>query len=611
MISLHADIHLIFLLTLTVVALVGFALERIPHETTALGIIAILLLWFQIAPITNAAGDPRLTPADLLGGFSNPALIAVVALMIIGQAMINTDAMAIVADRLIRLARRRPMLAVSSALTAVLMISGFLNNTPLVILFIPVLQTLSAHVDMPTGRVLMPLSFVAMLGGMTTLIGSSTNLLVSSTLIDLGQDGLSFFAISPLGTILAATGLIYVVALMPRLLPKTRGGASSMLAGEGRQFVAEIAIDEANPIVGAKPVHGMFRQLGDATVRLIQRGDTLLLPPFEDYVASPGDVLIVAATRQAILDLVAKHRAIRLRNAGEARDSGETAGNQILTELLVPPASRLIDMALDQIDFQRRFGCHLLGIQRRTRMIRGRIGSIRLQSGDVLLVAGAEARMRARRDVRDVVQIENSERLVPSPEKAPLATATFLCVVGSAACGIFPIEVSALVGVALLLISGCLNIRQATRAIDRQLVLLVAATLALSKAMSETGAAQRIAEGLLNLVPFDDTLITLSLFFLIVALLTNVLSNNACAVLFTPIALSIGQDLNVSAEAMAVTVVLAANCAFASPIGYQTNLLVMGPGHYRFRDFLRAGAPLIFVLWLAYVLAFPILYDVG
>lgn len=606
-------------LYLAVAVIVLFAVEKIPLELTSLGLVATLLVLFDVFPLCGATacrpGDENLlTASRLLVGFANPALIAVLALLVIGQGMVRTGALDRAAQTVFRFAGGYHMLALAVVLLLVLTISAFLNNTPVVVIFIPIMQALSERFGRSPSSFMMPLSFAAILGGMTTLIGSSTNLLVNSSLIELGHEPFGFFSFTVPGLILASIGFIYVLALAPRILPD-RASLAGALAGEsGKQFIAQITVPSGSKLVGEKAVAGLFPSLRDITVRMIQRGEHAELPPFDNFILRAGDVLIVAATRKALTEAVTSGAGVlqpELRNdlrRPYTKDEPWATGDQILAEAMVTPASRLIGQNLEQIGFRYKYNCMALGIQRRSRMIRARMTEIPLEAGDVLLVQGRPEDVVALRANRDILPMEWSQTELPSPDMAGLAGFIFLAVIGLAAFEVVPIVVAAVIGAAAMIAVGALNIRQAGRAIDRRIVLLVGAALALGVAMQETGSAAFLADRIIALFGATHPAAVLSAFFLAVALLTNVLSNNACAVLFTPIAVSLAEGLGVNPMIFAVTVVFAANCSFASPVGYQTNLLVMGPGHYRFVDFVRVGLPLTLLLWVSFSFLAPVYY---
>ncbi|MFQ5984336.1 MAG: SLC13 family permease [Alphaproteobacteria bacterium] len=583
-----------------------YVLEMVALELTSLGILLALLVLFHALPVPGPDGANLLDAERLLQGFADPALITVLALLVIGQGMARTGALDRTARFVTAAGGGHPWRSTGLALGFVLGISAFLNNTPVVVIFIPIMQALAERLDRSPSGMMIPLSFAAILGGMTTLIGSSTNLLVSSSLVEVGEKGFGFFGFTVPGLALALPGLAYVLLIAPRLLPDRASLAGALIGSGGRQFIAQLTVAEGSRLAGESAVGGFFPRLQDMTVRLIQRDEHAFVPPFEGITIRPGDVIVVAATRKALSEALAGDRGLLRPEAdgtggdGPEGEEAQRAGDQVLAEAMVTPASRMIGQNLEQIGFRHRYHCIVLGLQRRSRMIRARMTEIRLEAGDVLLIQGHADDIRALRATPDVLLMEWSATELPSPAFARRAGLIFLGVVLMAATEVVPVVVAAVGGAAAMVASGALNVRQAARAIDRRLIMMVGAALALGAALQETGGAAYLAQALLGALEGAGPAVVLSALFLLVALMTNVLSNNACAVLFTPIAVSVAHGLGAEPLVFAVAVVLAANCSFASPIGYQTNLLVMAPGHYRFSDFLGAGLPLVILLWIAF-----------
>jgi di/tricarboxylate transporter len=456
---------------------------------------------------------------------------------------------------------------------------------------------------------MMPLSFAAILGGMLTLIGTSTNLLVSGEMVKLGYQPFAFFDLTVPGLVLALAGGAYVL-LLPRLL-RSRDERPGLVAAEGKQFIAELDIVPDSNLIGENSRAGLFPALPDVTVRLIQRGDRAILPPFENIVLEAGDVLIVAATRKVLTAILAKYPGHLLRTSadvGEPEVADAQASDLVLAEAMIKPASRMVGQTLELTNFQERSRCNVLGIERRARMLRTRLHELRLEPGDVLLLVGRQAAIERLRADPDVLPMEWSATDMPLVHKAPLAAAIFAAIVVPAALDLLPIVVTALIGVIALIATGCLNVRQAARAVDRQIVLIIAAAIGLGTALEATGGAAYLAGIVLDATAGAPAAVVLSALFLMVALVTNVLTNNAAAVLFTPVAVNVAVKLGVDPFPFALAVTFAASCSFATPIGYQTNLLVMGPGHYRFRDFILAGSPLVVIVWLAFSLFAPWYY---
>ena len=622
-ILIDPSIHMWFGLLITVAAVVLFMREKVSIEITSLAVLTTLLVFGQVFPLLNADGKNQIDAMALLAGFANPSLIAVLALLVIGQGMIQTDSLRFMTSLFARSGPRGGWLSIFMLLVFVCVMSAFMNNTPLVVIAIPLIQVLAHSVGLSESRILIPLSYVAILGGMTTLIGSSTNLLVSSTMVDLGHVPLEFFEFVVPGAILAGVGFVYVLLILPRFLPD-RSSMAQDLVGSQKEFVAEIDIAKDSKLIGTECVDGKFPGLPGLNVKLIQRAGHLILPPFEGYSIESGDILIIAATRESLTALLAQHPGFLLseeqaqfmqqgggsdpEHEEEAFDSEEKLETRVLAEIMITPASRLVDMSLEHANFQKQLGIVVLGIQRRAKVVRRRLGRIRLEAGDVLLIAGSRKSVNAMRDSTDFIVLSGSKRDLPVPGKTPMALLIFITAIGLAASGMISIPVAAIAGAAAMIATGCLNIRQATRAIDRKIFLLVGSMLALGVILQASGAASFIASLMLSM-PFVDTPISiLAMLFIVVALATNVLSNNATAILFTPIAMNLATNIPAPegfafdmTHVFAITVIFAANCSFASPIGYQTNLLVMGPGHYRFRDFVKGGLPLVLIMWVTYI----------
>jgi di/tricarboxylate transporter len=585
-------------------ALALYMTEEVPMELTSLTVICGLLGWFHFFPVPGHDGRNLLDPTPLLAGFANPALITIAALLVMGEGLSRTGVLSVGASLLIRARRGHMVLASAMALVVVAAVSAFLNNTPVVVIFIPIMQALAERLGHSLAKLMMPLSFVAILGGMTTLIGSSTNLLVSGTLVELGLPGFTFFQFLVPGLVVAGVGLVFVIFVAPRLIP-ARDALTSAIAGSGRQFMAEIAVGEGSRFAGIQPRGGFFPELKDLTVRVILRGEDRFVPPFDDsFEVHPGDTIVVAATRSALTEALRGEPGLP-DDSGDRDWQREAAsgggwrwrvGDDMLAEVMITPASRMAGQTLQMVGFRYKYQCDVLGIQRRSQMIRSRVGDIRLEPGDVLLIQGSERHIGRMRGDPDVLLIEWSAEHLPAVHHAWPALGIFAAVILVSATGLLPIVITAVIGAVAMLAAKVLNIRQAGRAVDRRIVMLVAAALAMGTALQATGGATFLAESVL------------SVFVLLVCLLTNIMSNNAVAVLFTPIAVGIANGLGVSVEPFAVGIVIAASCAFATPIGYQTNLLVMAPGNYQFSDFVRAGLPLVLIVWLAYSLFAPWYY---
>lgn len=580
-----------------------YALEIFPVEGVALGSLCAFLLLFA-----HEQSGSGLSPGELLSGFANPALFAVLALIVMGQALFNTDALDAPSRWLANISGRGATRTLAVLLISAGVASALINNTPVVVMFIPILTTIAKQKGFFAARGLMPLSFIALLGGMTTLIGSSTNLLSAGIAAEAGVRIGMFDFIVP-GAIVAGVGSLYVIFVLPRFLHKREGLVEEITVRDGRQFISQIIVSPGHRLEGARPVGGLFRELTDMTVRAILRNDTPILPPFEDVELRAGDALIVAVTRRTLERALATGSAQLPAAADEEQEvDGRLERDFTVAEAVIPPGSRYAARTISGSGIRAQEGVVVIGVQRKSHMQRTGLDRIRLEPGDTILVGGGPDAVSRLRASRDLLLLEWSAATVPARRNAPRALAIFAVTVALASTEALPIVVAALLGAFAMVATGCLNLRQAGRAFDSQIFMMVGAALAGASALEHTGGAQFIARSALDALSGQSPAVILSAFFLVLAILTNIISNNAVAVLFTPVAISLSQKLGLPPEPFVVAVIFAASCSFATPVGYQTNLLVMGPGHYTFRDFLLAGTPLVFLIWLTYSFVAPWYY---
>ncbi len=590
-------------------ALALYVSERLPIEVTSIGVICILMVFFQLFPVPDADGLNVLSAERLLHGFANPALITVLALLVVGQGMVRTGVLDNVARLVLGLGRGRGWLSITIVMVMVLIISGFLNNIPVVVIFIPVVQALADRLGRAAAKMMMGLSYASVLGGMTTLIGSGTNLLVSSALLDMGEGELNFFDFTVPGLVLAAAGLVYVLLFLPRLLPDRTSLSHRIMSRSPKHFMTQITVGQDSRLIGATAVGGIINAIPDARIRMIMRGEQVVTPPYHDFVIEQGDLIVAAASRKAMSEVMRDDPGIL--EAAAAEPGGEEAlseGERVMAEVMIAPASSMAGLRLRQTGFQIRTRCFVLGVQRRTKMIRSRLPDTVLQAGDVLLVQGEREDIRALRTDRNVVLMEGSSEDLPVTHHVRRAAGIFIGVIVLAATGLMPVVGAAMIGAVAMVALGALNLQQAARSLDSKILTMIPAALAMGAAMQLTGGAAYLAEHLTAALHGAGPGVILSAFFLFTAVMANIISAKATAVLFTPIAIGVAREAGVDPHIFAISVVFAANCAIATPIGYQTSILVMGPGHYRFADYFRAGAPLIVILWIVFSLFAPWYY---
>ena len=595
------------------IAILCYTRDDLSIEFISVAVITLLLLVFFISEKVSP-GQVSISADQILSGFGNPALITIMALLVVGQGLFQTGALDGPTRYLMRSYDSRPVFTLIGAFFAVFVTSAFINNTPVVVMFLPIMSAFAAKMNTSPSKIMQPLSFVSVFAGMTTLIGTSTNLLAADVFEKSEGIRLGFFELTPVGLILSAAGFIYLIIFSRILLPNREGMEADLVSRSGKQFVAQIALNSGNPMIGKTAIAGMFPDLNNMTVRMIQRGEQSFLPPFDDVVLQQHDTLIVAATRQTLTETLAQQPEL-LRQMWQSEEDYETAEDSgpprlMLVEAVVAPGSRMIGRAIEQLGFRRLTNTIVLGVQRRSRMMRTRLGHIRLEAGDTLLLCGPSGSFRSLRSSRDLLLLEWSQIELPVTEKSLFARLITIGVVFFAATGLLNILEASLLGAVGMLLVGCLNIRQAARSLDLRIFTLVGAAIAMGTALDKTGAAMAMAQGVVDVFSPFGPFAVLSVLFLLVAILTNVLSNTATAVLFTPIAISAANLLGVDPKPFVLAVIYAANCCFATPIAYQTNLLVMGPGHYKFNDYLKFGGPLVIVIWLVFSMIAPLIFDI-
>jgi di/tricarboxylate transporter len=578
--------------------------ESFTIEAISVGIILALMVFFHVF-----GNEQSMDSGQLLSGFAAPALVTIMALLVVGQGMFQTGALEGPIVFINNSLDKSPRLTLLMVFIVAFAVSMFMNNTPVVVMFIPIMAAMATRLRKRASRYMMPLSFVSILAGMTTLIGSSTNLLVNDVLVRTTEFELSFFSQFIPGMTLAVIGAAYIIFFAPILLPE-REGLETEMNVTGHQYIAQIRVTPNHPLVGARPIAGLFPTLRDVTVRMVQRGERSMLPPFEDAL-EPEDILIVAATRNSLSKLLSSQPEYlrgMLTIGGFEADS-DAAEPLVISEAVIAPGSRMIGRNIEQIGFRRQTGTLVLGVQRRSRMIRKRMLDIRLEAGDVLLLFGYDSDMLQLRNNRDLLLLDWSMVELQDIRKSFLARLIFIGTIVAAATSILPIEIAALGGALGMIAAGCLNIRQAVRALDMRIFLLIGAAFAMGLSLEQTGGAAYIGESIVAAFkPFGNQIL-IGAVFIVIAFFTNIISNSAAALLFSPIALEISAQTGIDPIAMVLTVIFAANCCFATPIAYQTNLLVLGPGHYKFNDFIRFGGPLILLLWISYTLLAPIFFQ--
>ena len=593
--------HALAAMIATVVALALFSRDRARLEVTSLGLIAVLALGFSLFPF------PNFSATALFSGFGHEALIAVCALMVLGQGLIRTGALEPVGRILSRFWGKLPFLSFAVTLVVAAVLSAFINNTPIVVLLLPILISVCRRTATSPGGVLMPMGFATLIGGMGTTIGTSTNLLVVSVAADLGLPRFSMFDFFYPAAIAGGVAIAYLWLIAPRLLPARE---VTLTDPSPRLFEARLHLNEDSPAVGQTLAEAMAMTDGELRVRRIRRGDTFIMP-LPDVVLKVGDRLRVTDTPQKLKAFEERLKAT-LRSSNQSLNEPQPilADNQMLTEIAVVRGSPLDRANLRFARFIDRFQLIPLALHRAGREIwhpKQDIEDVSLRPGDILLVQGAQDQIAAAKRSAEFLVLDASVD-IPGTRRAPIALAIVAAVVALAATGILPIAVSAVAGVAAMLLTRCLTAGAGLRSISPSVFFVVVASLALGRALTETGATDYITELFLFIMQGANATMILGGLMLLLAVLTNVVSNNAAAVIGTPIAIGIAQQLGLPPEPFVLAVLFGANMSYATPMAYQTNLLVMSAGSYRFVEFVKVGVPLIVLMLITLTLVLSELY---
>lgn len=583
--------HAIAVMCLTVVALYLFTREKWPLEITSLGLLSVMAVGFALFPYQH------FEPTLLFSGFAHEALIAVCALMVLGQGLVHTGALEPVGRGLGKLWEKSASLSFLAVLIVGAILSAFVNNTPVVVLLLPILISVCMRSGSSPSAVLMPMGFATLVGGMATTIGTSTNLLVVSIAADLGLEKFGMFDFALPALIAASVAAIYLWLIAPLLLTDRK---IELFSGSPRLFEARLQLPENSPACGLTLTETIALAGGDLKVVRIRRGETFITP-LPDVVLKAEDQLRIRNTPQKLKNF---EKALKAElYSGDHRVDEEhplSADNQVLAEIAVVQGSKLDRENISSNRFLERYQLVVLALHREGKDILRpgeEIKEVYLQVGDVLLVQGSKEQISSIKQSTEFLVLDGSIKL-PSTDKANTALLILGSVVVLAATGVLPIAVAALAGACLMLLTRCLSPGAAIRAISPSVYFVVVVSLALGMALLETGATDYVTGVFIAVTTGASPTVVLSALMLLLAVLTNVISNNAAAVIGTPIGLGIATSLNLPAEPFVLAVLFGANMSYATPMAYKTNLLVMSAGNYTFADFVKVGLPLTVLMWL-------------
>ena len=596
----------IFLSLLIIVSsMIFYAIDKFSMVFKSIVILTFLLIFFSIFPFKDDDGQNLLSPQNILSGFSNTSLITVISLLILGQGVVQTRVLNGFISNFLGFFSNNTKLIIFITLLFVLLLSAFINNTPVVIIFIPIIQAIVKNLNYSVGRFLMPLSFAAILGGMITIVGSSTNLLVSNSLYNYAKIEIDFFEFALPGLVIAISGLFYLI-FFSKILLKDRSPISNQLVENSKnKFITKIVLNKNSSLIGKTIKDTNLKELEQSKILMIQRGEHAEQNPY-GFILDEGDILVISTSREQLTSILSQK--IGSIDTFEENDENENK-NQMITEAMVTPSSSLVGNTIENVSFRYRYNCFVIGLQRKSKIITSNVSELPLEPGDTLLIQGDKDSIKALRTQSDLLPMEWATSELSSKDISKKSMYIFSSVILLGAFKILPLVVASLLGVVSMIIFKVLSIRQVIRSVDNNLLLLIVTSLALGSVIQVTGTANFLSQTLINILDGSSTLIILLCFYMLVSITTNFISNNACAVLFAPIAIDIAQKINVDPKVFAIALIFAVNTSFATPLAYQTNLLVMGPGHYKFIDYVKFGLPLTVLCWFVFFVTFPLFYD--
>ncbi|MBA3650193.1 MAG: SLC13 family permease [Chthoniobacterales bacterium] len=586
------SLHLIIVFALVVLVFVAFLREWMSPDLVALSAMGLLL-------VTGILGTE-----ETLAVFSNSAPIVIGCMFVLSAALERTGAIDALARVFLRMAGKSELRALAALALLTVPLSAFVNNTPVVVVFMPVVLALARTTELKASRLLIPLSYFSILGGTCTLLGTSTNLLVDGVNRHHGQPPFGIFEITPLGIIYAVIGIAYVLLIGRKLLPQRETLAALIGSGMAKQFLMQAIISRESPLVGKTLPETPLVRLREARLIDVVRDGQRLETPLDELRFAAGDILLLESPVAGVKG-IKEMPGVVFQPEADLEDAPREA---VLMEGIIGSRSGFVGKTLRELNFRQRYGVLILAVHRQGENLREKFEDVRLAFGDTLLVQGPAEGIHRLMQERDFLSLTEPKQRAFRRQKAPLAIAAIVAVMLLAAFNVFSITVLALVAAVLVILTKCLDVDEAYEAIEWPLLFIIFGMLALGQAMETTGAAHLLATGVTGAFGRFGPAVTLSVMYFVAMVLTELISNNAVAVLLTPIAFEIAAAMGVDARPFTIAVMFGCSASFSTPIGYQTNTYVFGAGGYKFTDFPRVGVPLNLILWLTASVLIPIFW---
>ena len=592
-------IEAIITIAVIVVAMILFITEYISVDVVALGIMVTLVL------------SGVITPKQGLHGFANEAVLTVMAMFVLSAAIIKTNVIERIGPFVTRFLRKGYAASVSGLALIVGGMSAFINNTPVVATFIPVISKASKKAGLSSSRFLIPLSFVAMFGGMCTLIGTSTNLLVSGISEEHGLGGFSMFLLTPLGLIFGAAGIIYLLLFGRKLIPEREELSDDSYQNKINNFLTEIRFTTTSFMKNPTIKEVFQHENNYLEILSVKRDLEETEDPAEDFVLQEGDVLLVRGDMDKIKRILKSDNLFIVDRFAEKKFPDQETK---LIELILQPNSDILRKKIKDIDFYKRYNSNILAIRQRGKTKFKNLDDVMLRSGDVLLIQTSEKGYQSfieyqKTTASPFLIFKETHMASLNRRNLIIAVLTILGVITTATLGLVSIGIAALSGIVLLTSTKVITMEDAYKAIDWQVIFLLAGALSLEQAMNESGVSNALGDFMINEVGNEyGPMVVVSILYLLTSFITGIISNNAAAALFAPIGIAIAEGLDVSTTPFLVAIALAGSASFYTPIGYQTNTMVYSAGNYKFRDFATIGTPLNLIFWIIATFMIPVLY---
>ncbi|WP_284012556.1 SLC13 family permease [Halobaculum litoreum] len=613
--------EILFVFAVILAALVLFVTEPVPVDITAIGVLVALLLADPLSALLADAGFLA-SPFELvtveqgLSGFANPATLTVLAMFVLSEGVRMTGIVQRLGAVISRITKGDETKQLGATIGVVGPISGLINNTAAVAILLPMVTDLAERSRTSPSKLLLPLSYASMFGGTLTLIGTSTNILASDLYATLAPPDVArqfgMFEFLPLGAVLLVVGSAYLLTVGRWLTPaRIKPRVDLTEEFEMADYLTEVVVREDSPLVGQRVEAALVETDFDVDIVQLVRGEQVFLEPLGQKEIKAGDLFAVRTDRTTLVELLDVEGLDLIPEVVDEAELEAADAGQNLVEVVVAPGSSLVGESLASASFRQRYDATVLALRRGGELVRQRMDRIPLRVGDTLLVQASEASIERLDANRNLILAQEIERHDYRRSKTGVAVGIVALAVGAAAVDFVPIVVSALAGALAMVVTGCLKPTEVYEAVEWDVIFLLAGVIPLGIAMQTSGTATLLADAVVAGAGVLPPLALLGAFYVVTALLTNVISNNASVVLMIPVALQVAATLGANPLAFAMAVTFAASTAFMTPVGYQTNLFVYGPGGYRFTDYVRVGAPLQALFAVVTTLGIPVVFGLG